>query len=194
MGIFKKKEEVKDFNLTQEQVDTLDQDSKKALWEYLSSQFEGKEQLENKTLPTDDSNVSNDTNDKVQTQPEENKQDTETSEKVDESVVENAQQDNGVVEESEETQDQEAIGYSLADVVTKDKLEQYMAGFQAKLDSIIKENADLKEKLAQKDSQVNDLKDKYENGDFGVERNNKVETTEKTTYESYSDYMKKFAK
>lgn len=77
-------------------------------------------------------------------------------------------------------------GMRIEDLVTKDEFADRIASLEAKLDAIIKENADLKDQNSQ-------LKDKYEEKDFGVETKKGVLDKDKSTeYSSYDEYSKNY--
>lgn len=184
MGLFKKKEDVKDIDISQEQIDKLDQESQKSLYEYLNERFGVKEQVVEEPKKEEQK--------EVETQPEEEKKDSEVVDKTDEAIVEEQQKQ---VEEQPKVEEQEVQNaISLNDVVTKQDLQVQLDALNAKLESIVKENTDLKEQLSKSTSEAKDLKEKYENGDFGTERANKVEADKPKTYESYADYKAKFIK
>lgn len=126
-------------------------------------------------------------NEEVKTQPKEEKKDSEVVEKTDEAIVENSQPQ-AQVEEVEKFE-----GLSLNDVVLKDDFKAQIDALNAKLESIVKENQDLKEKLNDAEGKAKDLHDKYEREDFGsqVDKNYGEKDFGKS-YESADDYLKKF--
>lgn len=73
----------------------------------------------------------------------------------------------------EETPD-EGNGIPLSDVALKSEvklwIQEALSAMQAKVDSVEKENADLKDELAKAKSETDGLRSKYEDGDFGGEQ------------------------
>lgn len=70
-------------------------------------------------------------------------------------------------------------GVRVEDLVTKDELMERLAAFEAKFDAVVKENQD--------------LKDKYENKDFGNTQKKGVELhADKTATETYAKYAEQF--
>lgn len=81
---------------------------------------------------------------------------------------------------------QEPNAIPLDQVVTKDELTQYLDALNAKFDAVVKENADLKDKLSS-------MQDKYENKDFGnmhkqglIPNDESANNQFKETFESYA--------
>ena len=111
----------------------------------------------------------------------------ETDEKEEKPVEETEKEEVAKEEEQVEDENQvEEIGQSMEGItvdqlVTKDYLKEVIGAFQAKLDSVSKENEDLKEELAKKNDELNGMKDKYENPDFGNSQKKGVSIDEKLT-------------
>ena len=130
---------------------------------------------------------------KAKTQPKEEKEDSEVVEnKTDEAIVENepkAEAQNGA-----EVKEVEAFdGISINDVALKTDVDAKIDALNAKLEAIVKENQDLKDKLSEAENKANDLHNKYEKEDFGsqVDKNYGEKDFGKS-YESADDYLKKF--
>lgn len=74
----------------------------------------------------------------------------------------------------EETSD-DGNGIPLSDVALKSEvklwIQEALSAMQAKVDSVEKENADLKDELAKAKTETDGLRAKYEDGDFGAEQN-----------------------
>ena len=58
-------------------------------------------------------------------------------------------------------------GIRVEDLVTKEMLAERLSTLEAKFDAVVKENNDLKDKLSSKSEELDGMKDKYENKDFG---------------------------
>ena len=93
-----------------------------------------------------------------------------------------------VVSETEE----KGNGISIDDVVTKDFLKEMLDGFSAKLDAVLNENKDLKEKLAEKETENGNLKEKYENHDFGNTAKKGVQAKDTKSIDTFEEYSKQF--
>lgn len=127
---------------------------------------------------------------KVETQPEEKEQISETAKTIDDTNVEEKPQE---AQEQEYQEQEQAIGIPIQDVALKSEIQAKFDAFEAKLDSLVKENKDLKEKLSKSQDEAKDLHNKYERDDFGnqAERNfGKVNKS--NSYESADDYLKRF--
>lgn len=84
--------------------------------------------------------------------------------------------------------EQSGNGIALEDLVTKDYLTERFASFEAKLDAIIKENADLKEANAK-------LREKYEENDFGDYSRKGIEAKDdgvRNANDTFDNYAKQF--
>lgn len=123
----------------------------------------------------------------VETQPkEEEKKDGEVVNKTDETIVEEQPQ-------VKEQVNDDFTGIDISQVALKDDVNAKLDAMNAKLEAIIKENQDLKDKLSNAEKENQDLHSKYEKGDFGnnAERNF-GEKDFGQSYESADDYLKKF--
>lgn len=77
-------------------------------------------------------------------------------------------------------------GIRVEDLVTKDELAQMISALGAKLDAVIKENADLKNANEQ-------IRTKYEdNGDFGTAQKKGLDADARTANETFDEYSKRF--
>lgn len=84
-------------------------------------------------------------------------------------------------------------GVTLDQVVLKEDLNEMLNAITAKLDSVIKENVDLKEKLANSKAENDEMHQKYEKEDFGNQTQKGYgQSNESSPYESADDYVKKF--
>jgi hypothetical protein len=77
-----------------------------------------------------------------------------------------------------ETDETSANGLRIEDIVTKTELADRLAALEAKLESVIKENQD--------------LKDKYEKQDFGTESGKGVITKDNQAEDTFAAYAKNF--
>lgn len=83
-------------------------------------------------------------------------------------------------------------GVRVEDLVTKEMLAERLAALEAKFDAVVKENNDLKEKLSSKSEELDGMKDKYENKDFGNFQRQGVMTKDKSANSSFDEYSKAF--
>lgn len=83
-------------------------------------------------------------------------------------------------------------GIRVEDLVTKEMLAERLAAIEAKFDAVVKENSDLKEQLSAKDNELNGMKDKYENKDFGNFQKQGVQVKDKIANSSFEEYSKQF--
>lgn len=87
---------------------------------------------------------------------------------------------------------QEPNGVRVADLVTKDMLADMFASLNAKLDAVVKENSDLKNKIAEKDGELDGMRDKYENHDFGNNQKQGIVAKDKSANDTFEEYSKSF--
>lgn len=111
--------------------------------------------------------------------PEENDK-VENGEKVDEKVP-TEPEEQGEENSAPEVQDTEPQGNGIRveDLVTKSELMERLAAFEAKFDALIKENQD--------------LKDKYENKNFGNTQRQGMMPKDKSANSSFDEYSKQFS-
>lgn len=123
---------------------------------------------------------------KVENEKEVKTEETETADKVEptEQVVE--------VEETGNAR-------PIEDYALKEDVMQLIQALNAKLDAVVKENSDLKEKLAGKDdelhnkeNELNGMREKYENKDFGNTQRQGIMTKDKSANETFEEYAKSF--
>ena len=83
-------------------------------------------------------------------------------------------------------------GIPIEELVTKDMLAQRLAAFEAKFNAVVKENQDLKEQLSSKSEELDGMKDKYENKDFGNFQKQGMQVKDKQANSSFDEYSKQF--
>lgn len=79
----------------------------------------------------------------------------------------------------------EVEGIRVEDLVTKDVFEAKLAAFEAKFNSVVKENEDLKNKLSE-------MKDKYETKDFGNMQRKGMNEVSKSANSTFDEYSRQF--
>ena len=83
-------------------------------------------------------------------------------------------------------------GRDINDYALKDDVMQLIQALNAKIDAVVKENGDLKEKLAGKDDELNGMREKYETKDFGNTQRQGVMTKDKDANDTFEEYAKSF--
>lgn len=118
---------------------------------------------------------------------EEKKEEEVTEQKDAGEVTEQTNMEEQKEEENTETEQQPEVqqisetgnGYRIEDLVTKEDFQAQIAALEAKFAAVVKENEDLKEK--------------YENKDFGgFNKKGIIENDKKNKAESYDDYAKDY--
>lgn len=138
-------------------------------------------------VETQAQNENNKTN-AVETQPKEDKKDSEVVDKTDETIVETQQQPQPTFSDGGQ-----AEGININEVALKQDVDAKIDALNAKLESILKENQDLKDKLSEAEGKAKNLHEKYEKDDFGNQADkNYGEKDFGQSYESADEYLKKF--
>lgn len=121
---------------------------------------------------------------------EEVKKETETETKTEEVEKETETP----TEETAEVQETEPTGNAVRveDLVTKEELTERFAALEAKLEAVLKENVDLKNELSNKSNELNGIKEKYEEKDFGNFQRQGVAEKDKYANSSFDEYSKAF--
>lgn len=118
--------------------------------------------------------------------------------KVEEKVEEKTETSEETAKDEEPTAPQvndtepQGNGIRVEDLVTKEILAERLAAFEAKFDAVVKENQDLKEKLSEKNDELNGMKDKYETKDFGNFQKQGMQVKDKHANSSFDEYSKQF--
>ena len=88
--------------------------------------------------------------------------------------------------------EQSGNGVRVEDLVTKDMLAERLAALEAKFDAVVKENSDLKNQLSSKSDELEGMKEKYENKDFGNIQKQGIIEKDKYANSSFDEYSKQF--
>lgn len=80
----------------------------------------------------------------------------------------------------------------VEDIVTKDEMAERIAALEAKIDAVLKENKDLTDKLSESTNELNGMKDKYENKDFGNMQKQGMVQQNKSANSTFDEYSKQF--
>lgn len=83
-------------------------------------------------------------------------------------------------------------GVDINDLVTKEMLTEALKSMEAKFDAVVKENQDLKDKLSQSKQDADDLREKYENKDFGNFNKQGMIAKDKQANATFDEYSKQF--
>lgn len=83
-------------------------------------------------------------------------------------------------------------GVRVEDLVTKEMLAERLAALEAKFDAVVKENSDLKDELSSKSEELDGMKNKYENKDFGNFQKQGMQVKDKQANSSFDEYSKQF--
>jgi hypothetical protein len=102
-----------------------------------------------------------------------------------------AQEEQPTAPQVEDTEPQ-GNGIDINDLVTKDMLAQRLSALEAKFDAVVKENSDLKNQLSSKSEELDGMKDKYENKDFGNFQKQGMQVKDKSANSSFDEYSKAF--
>jgi len=122
-----------------------------------------------------------------------------TEEKVDETKkVEDETPKDKTADDDEPTAPQvqdtetQGNGVDINDLVTKEMLTEALKSMEAKFDAVVKENQDLKDKLSQSKQDADDLREKYENKDFGNFNKQGMIAKDKQANATFDEYSKQF--
>ena len=157
-----------------------------------------KEEVETSKVETENNEVDKEKSTDVE------KEDDKKVEKTEEKVDENKKEEPTEEPSTEPTKDEEPTapqvnetepsgnGIRVEDLVTKEMLAERLSALEAKFDAVVKENSDLKEQLSNKNDELNGMKDKYENKNFGNYQKQGVIEKDKYANSSFDEYSKAF--
>lgn len=129
--------------------------------------------------------------DVVETKEEEKVEEPKKEEPTAPAEEETAKEEEPTAPQVEETEPQ-GNGIDINELVTKDMLAQRLSALEAKFDAVVKENQDLKDQLSSKSEELDGMKDKYENKDFGNFQKQGVQVRDKQANSSFDEYSKQF--
>ena len=170
---------------------TEKQKVKKRRKKTMADEKEVKDKVETSKVETENNEVDKEKStdvvekdDKVEKKEEKTEETTETTDDTTKDEEPTAPQVN-------ETEPQ-GNGVRVEDLVTKEMLAERLAALEAKFDAVVKENSDLKDKLSSKSEELDGMKDKYENKDFGNFQKQGVQVKDKQANSSFDEYSKQF--
>lgn len=174
-GFLEDSNEVNSENEKQDDKDDVDEE-KSEFTEKENEEGEHETMNQDKTkqdveLETDDGKKKEITELTNETDVEDNKSKSNESE-----ALENEQQSN--IAQVNQTDDSQRNGVRVEDLVTKDELMERLSAMEAKFESVVKENKD--------------LKDKYENKDFGNMQRQGMLPKDRQANSCFDDYSKTF--
>lgn len=149
-------------------------------------------EVETSKVETENNEVDNGKSTDVVETKEEKVEETDKKEETTEPTEEDTAKDEEPTAPQVNETEPAGNGVRIEDLVTKEDLADRLAAFEAKLEAVVKENTDLKEQLANKNDELNGMKDKYENKDFGNFQRQGVQEKDKYANSSFDEYSKQF--
>ena len=149
-------------------------------------------EVETSKVETENNEVDKDKSTDVVETKEEKVEETDKKEETTAPTEEKTTKDEEPTAPQVEETEPQGNGIDINDLVTKDMLAQRLSALEAKFDAVVKENNDLKEKLSSKSEELDGMKDKYENKDFGNFQRQGVMTKDKSANSSFDEYSKAF--
>ena len=148
-------------------------------------------EVETSKVETENNEVDKDKSTDVVEKDEKVEEKVEKTEETTEPTEPTAKDKEPTAPQVEDTEPQ-GNGIDINDLVTKDMLAQRLSALEAKFDAVVKENSDLKNQLSSKSEELDGMKDKYENKDFGNFQKQGVQTKDKQANSSFDEYSKAF--
>ena len=149
-------------------------------------------EVETSKVETENNEVDKDKSTDVVETKEDKVEETEKKEETTEPTNEETTKDETPTAPQVEETEPVGNGLRVEDLVTKDMLAERFSALEAKLEAIVKENQDLKNKLTDKDNELNGMKDKYENKDFGNFQKQGMVNQDKIANSSFDEYSRQF--
>lgn len=174
---------------------TEKQKVKKRRKKTMADEKEVKDKVEPSKVETENNEVEKEkSTEKVEKTDGDTKETVETTETKTEKTETPKDDPTNDVEPTEQVQDTPPTGNGIRvdELVTKDMLAERLAAFEAKFNAVVKENEDLKNQLSAKSEELDGMKDKYENKDFGNFQKQGVPTKDKSANSSFEEYSKQF--
>lgn len=149
-------------------------------------------EVETSKVETQNNEVDKDKSTDVVESKEEKVEETDKKEEITEPTEEETTKDEEPTAPQVEDTETQGNGIRVDDLVTKDMLAERLAALEAKFDAVVKENSDLKDKLSSKSEELDGMKDKYENKDFGNFQKQGMQVKDKSANSSFEEYSKAF--
>lgn len=128
---------------------------------------------------------------KVEEKVEETEEKVEDTDKSTDDSDKTTEDEEPTAPQVEDTEPQ-GNGVRVEDLVTKDMLAERLAALEAKFEAVVKENSDLKNELSSKSDELDGMKDKYENKDFGNFQKQGMQVKDKQANSSFDEYSRAF--
>lgn len=172
---------------------TEKQKVKKRRKKTMADEKEVTKEVETSKVETENNEVDKEkSTDVVENKEEEKVEETETKEEPTTPTEEETTKDEEPTAPQVEETEPQGNGIDINDLVTKDMLAQRLSALEAKFDAVVKENSDLKSQLSTKSEELDGMKDKYENKDFGNFQKQGMQVKDKSANSSFEEYSKAF--
>ena len=170
---------------------TEKQKVKKRRKKTMADEKEVKDKVETSKVETENNEVDKEKSTDVVEKDDKVEKTEEKTEETTETTDDTTKDEEPTAPQVEDTEPQ-GNGIPIEELVTKDMLAQRLAAFEAKFNAVVKENQDLKEQLSSKSEELDGMKDKYENKDFGNFQKQGVQVKDKQANSSFDEYSKQF--
>ena len=157
----------------------------------MADEKEVKDKVETSKVETENNEVDKEKSTDVVEKDDKVEKKEEKTEETTETTDDTAKDEEPTAPQVNETEPQ-GNGVRVEDLVTKEMLAERLAALEAKFDAVVKENSDLKDKLSSKSEELDGMKDKYENKDFGNFQKQGVQVKDKQANSSFDEYSKQF--
>ena len=149
-------------------------------------------EVETSKVETENNEVDKEKSTDVVENKEEKVEETEKKEETTEPTEEETTKDEEPTAPQVDETEPQGNGIRVEDLVTKEMLAERLSALEAKFDAVVKENSDLKDKLSSKSEELDGMKDKYENKDFGNFQKQGMQVKDKSANSSFDEYSKAF--
>ena len=170
---------------------TEKQKVKKRRKKTMADEKEVKDKVETSKVETENNEVDKEKSTDVVEKDDKVEKKEEKTEETTETTDDTTKDEEPTAPQVEDTEPQ-GNGIPIEELVTKDMLAQRLAAFEAKFNAVVKENQDLKEQLSSKSEELDGMKDKYENKDFGNFQKQGMQVKDKQANSSFDEYSKQF--
>ena len=171
--------------------DTTEKQKVKKGEKTMADENEVKDKAETSKVETENNEVDKEKSTDVVEKDDKVEKNEEKTEETTETTDDTAKDEEPTAPQVSETEPQ-GNGVRIEDLVTKEMLAERLAALEAKFDAVVKENSDLKDELSSKSEELDGMKDKYENKDFGNFQKQGVQVKDKQANSSFDEYSKQF--
>ena len=170
---------------------TEKQKVKKRRKKSMADEKEVKDKVETSKVETENNEVDKEKSTDVVEKDDKVEKKEEKTEETTETTDDTTKDEEPTAPQVSETEPQ-GNGVRVEDLVTKEMLAERLAALEAKFDAVVKENSDLKDELSSKSEELDGMKDKYENKDFGNFQKQGIQVKDKQANSSFDEYSKQF--